>query len=51
MPVTVQQCHEPAGIKGHLPEFFPRVLQQLRLGPDSQLFQIVQGDHGDQDLP
>ena len=51
MPVTIQQSHEPAGIKGHLPEFFPRVLQQLRLGPDSHLFQIVQGDHGDQDLP
>ena len=51
MPVTVQQRHEPAGIKGHLPEFFPRVLQQLRLGPDSHLFQRVQGDLGDQDLP
>ena len=49
--VTVQQGHEPAGVEGHLPEFFPSILQQLRLGPDGHLFQVVQGDHGDQYLP
>ena len=51
MSVTIQQGHEPAGVEGHLPEFFPGVLQQLCLGPGGHFFQIVQRDHGDQDLP